>query len=89
MQRNEINSARVNMVRNYLISLVSLGVSRLFWVSSLAYPNLFGTKGYVVVVVVVWLALVTVTRKLLLLDRKLQSIGYLHLVVLFSLHSTQ
>jgi hypothetical protein len=29
-----------------------LPVSRLFWVSSLAYPNLFGTKGYVVVVVV-------------------------------------
>jgi hypothetical protein len=29
-----------------------LPVSRLFWVSSLAYPN-FGTKGYVVVVVVV------------------------------------
>jgi hypothetical protein len=28
-------------------------VSRLFWVSSLAYSNLFGTKGYVVVVVVV------------------------------------
>jgi hypothetical protein len=28
-------------------------VSRLFWVSSLAYPNLLGTKGYVVVVVVV------------------------------------
>jgi hypothetical protein len=26
-------------------------VSRLFWVSSLAYPNLLGTKGYVVVVV--------------------------------------
>jgi hypothetical protein len=26
------------------------GVSRLFWVSSLAYPNLLGTKGYVVVV---------------------------------------
>jgi hypothetical protein len=25
-------------------------VSRLFWVSSLAYPNLLGTKGYVVVV---------------------------------------
>jgi hypothetical protein len=24
-----------------------------FWVSSLAYPNLLGTKGYVVVVVVV------------------------------------
>jgi hypothetical protein len=23
--------------------------SRLFWVSSLAYPNLLGTKGYVVV----------------------------------------
>jgi hypothetical protein len=29
-------------------------VSRLFWVSSLAYHNLLGTKGYVVVVVVVW-----------------------------------
>jgi hypothetical protein len=27
-------------------------VSRLFWVSSLAYLNLLGTKGYVVVVVV-------------------------------------
>ena len=26
--------------------------SRFFWVSSLAYPNLLGTKGYVVVVVV-------------------------------------
>jgi hypothetical protein len=26
----------------------------LFWVSSLAYPNLLGTKGYVVVVVVEW-----------------------------------
>jgi hypothetical protein len=30
-----------------------LPVSRLFWVSSLAYPNLLGTKCYVVVVVVV------------------------------------
>jgi hypothetical protein len=30
-----------------------LSVYRLFWVSSLAYPNLLGTKGYVVVVVVV------------------------------------
>jgi hypothetical protein len=29
-----------------------LPVSRLFWVSSLAYPNLLGTKGYVAVVVV-------------------------------------
>jgi hypothetical protein len=28
-----------------------LPVSRLFWVSSLAYPNLLGTKVYVVVVV--------------------------------------
>jgi hypothetical protein len=25
-----------------------LPISRLFWVSSLAYPNLLGTKGYVV-----------------------------------------
>jgi hypothetical protein len=32
-----------------------LPVSRLFWVSSLAYPNLLGTKGYVVVVVVSFL----------------------------------
>jgi hypothetical protein len=31
-----------------------LPVSRLFWVSSLAYPNLLGTKGYVVVVVVLY-----------------------------------
>jgi hypothetical protein len=31
-----------------------LPVSHLFWVSSLAYPNLLGTKGYVVVVVVVF-----------------------------------
>jgi hypothetical protein len=30
-----------------------LPVSRLLWVSSLAYPNLLGTKDYVVVVVVV------------------------------------
>jgi hypothetical protein len=30
-----------------------LPISRLFWVSSLAYPNLLGIKGYVVVVVVV------------------------------------
>jgi hypothetical protein len=30
-----------------------LPISRLFWVSSLAYPNLLRTKGYVVVVVVV------------------------------------
>jgi hypothetical protein len=30
-----------------------LPISRLFWVSSLAYPNLLGTKGYIVVVVVV------------------------------------
>jgi hypothetical protein len=30
-----------------------LPVSRLFWVLSLAYPNLPGTKGYVIVVVVV------------------------------------
>jgi hypothetical protein len=30
-----------------------LPVSRLFSVSSLAYPNLLGTKGYVVVVVVI------------------------------------
>jgi hypothetical protein len=29
-----------------------LPVSRLFWVLSLTYPNLLGTKGYVVVVVV-------------------------------------
>jgi hypothetical protein len=32
-------------------SFMCLAVSRLFWVSSLAYPNLLGTKGYVVVVI--------------------------------------
>jgi hypothetical protein len=37
-----------------------LPVSRLFWVSSLAYPNLLGTKGYVVVVVVVVVVIVVV-----------------------------
>jgi hypothetical protein len=36
-----------------LCPFMCLPVSRLFWVSSLAYPNLLGTKGYVVVVVVV------------------------------------
>jgi hypothetical protein len=35
------------------VSLCVSLFSRLFWVSSLAYPNLLGTKGYVVVVVVV------------------------------------
>jgi hypothetical protein len=35
------------------MSFLCLSVSRLFWVSSLAYPNLLGIKGYVVVVVVV------------------------------------
>jgi hypothetical protein len=33
-----------------LVPFMCLPVSRLFWVSSLAYPNLLGTKGYVVVV---------------------------------------
>jgi hypothetical protein len=33
-----------------LCPFMCLPVSRLFWVSSLAYPNLLGTKGYVVVV---------------------------------------
>jgi hypothetical protein len=35
----------------HLWSFMCLPVSRLFWVSSLAYPNLLGTKDYVVVVV--------------------------------------
>jgi hypothetical protein len=34
------------------MSLMCLPFSRLFWVSSLAYPNLLRTKGYVVFVVV-------------------------------------
>jgi hypothetical protein len=34
-----------------LCPFICLPVSRLFWVSSLAYPNLLGTKDYVVVVV--------------------------------------
>jgi hypothetical protein len=33
-----------------LCPFMCLPVSRLFWVSSLAYPNLLGTKDYVVVV---------------------------------------
>jgi hypothetical protein len=33
------------------VPFMCLAVSRLFWVLSLAYPNLLGTKGYVVVVV--------------------------------------
>jgi hypothetical protein len=33
-----------------LCPLTCLSISRLFWVSSLAYPNLLGTKDYVVVV---------------------------------------
>jgi hypothetical protein len=37
-----------------------LPVSRLFWVSSLAYPNLLGTKGYVVVCLLYTLMMKTV-----------------------------
>jgi hypothetical protein len=37
------------------VSPFLLPVSRLFWVSSLAYLNLLGTKGYVVVVVSLFL----------------------------------
>jgi hypothetical protein len=40
-----------------------LPVSRLFWVSSLAYPNLLGTKGYVVVVFVVFVVVVVDVSK--------------------------
>jgi hypothetical protein len=40
-----------------------LPVSRLFWVSSIAYPNLLGTKGYVVVVVCVVLLKLKCTKK--------------------------
>jgi hypothetical protein len=35
------------------VPFICLFVSYLFWVSSLAYPNLLRIKGYVVVVVVV------------------------------------
>jgi hypothetical protein len=44
-----------DMVLVMLENLQLSPVSRLSWVSSLAYPNLLGTKGYVVVVVVVLL----------------------------------
>jgi hypothetical protein len=40
-----------------------LPVSRLFWVSSLAYPNLLGTKGYVVVVIVVVVVVVDTKKE--------------------------
>jgi type IV secretory pathway TrbD component len=46
-----------------------LPVSRLFWVLSLAYPNLLGTKGYVVVVVDQWISGWTL---------HIWHIGYLH-----------
>jgi hypothetical protein len=55
----QLSEGRVNHAPNLGDSTISscspfmcLPVSRLFWVSSLAYPNLLGTKGYVVVVVV-------------------------------------
>jgi hypothetical protein len=41
------------IMRCPLCPFMCLPVSRLFWVSSLAYPSLLETKGYVVVVVVV------------------------------------
>ena len=44
-----------------------------FWVSSLAYPNLFGKKGYVVVVVVV-VVVVSSQIKLLLQTRMSSSL---------------
>jgi hypothetical protein len=53
-----------------------LPVSRLFWVSSLAYPNLLGTKGYVVVVVVVVVLPPTLTQ--LLYNRSFQNHETLH-----------
>jgi hypothetical protein len=43
----------VKKVYSVQFRFMCLPVSRLFWVSSLAYPNLLGTKCYVVVVVVV------------------------------------
>jgi hypothetical protein len=51
---NKYTSVTSNAEQFNISSTVILQcVSRLFWVSSLAYPNLLGTKGYVVVVVVV------------------------------------
>jgi hypothetical protein len=40
-----------------------LPVSRLFWVLSLAYPNLLGTKGYVVIVVLACLSSSTMKER--------------------------
>jgi hypothetical protein len=53
----KLNGTSCNFIllvsENRELPFTCLPVSRLFWVSSLAYPNLLGTKGYVVVVVVV------------------------------------
>jgi hypothetical protein len=49
-ERLEISNQRAWTVP--LCSFMCLPVSHLFWVSSLAYPNLLGTKAYVVVVIV-------------------------------------
>jgi hypothetical protein len=45
----------------HLCPFMCLSVYRLFWVSSLAYPNLLGTKGYVVVVVVVYMLVLDIS----------------------------
>jgi hypothetical protein len=53
-ERLEIVNQRAWTVTSIcLVPFMCLLVSRLLWVSSLAYLNLLGTKGYVVVVVVV------------------------------------
>jgi hypothetical protein len=48
--------------------------SRLFWVSSLAYPNLLGTKGYVVVVVVMTCSLDN-TKALVIIISKITTLS--------------
>jgi hypothetical protein len=65
----EIGNQRVGTVTSFCLPLcpfLCLPVSRLFWVSSLAYPNLLGTKGYVVVVVLAWNLPAFIVRLLLI-----------------------
>jgi hypothetical protein len=58
LERLEIGNQRAWTVTSFVLCplcpFLCLPVSRLFWVSSLVYPNLLGTKGYVVVCCLFW-----------------------------------
>jgi hypothetical protein len=57
-ERLETSNQRAWTVISFcLVPFMCLPVSRLFWVSSLAHPNLLGTKYYVIVVVVCYVVI--------------------------------